>query len=309
MPAGRALVLGATGFAGSHFADAASAGGIEVVSAARRQGGADLVCDLLDPPSIAAALTESKPDAVVNLAGAASAGRSWDDPEGTFAANATGAANLLDAVAAGAPGAHVLCVSSGEVYGAVDDAALPIGEDAPVDPLSPYAESKAAMERACDEHAAAGMRIAVMRAFNHLGPGQSDLFAASSFARQIAAAEAEGLDRVELRTGDLSPERDFTDVRDVVRAYALVVAAGLTDTYNVCSGRPVRIGALVEGLGALARIDVGVEVDESRLRPAEAPRIFGSYERLRDATGWEPEIALERTLGDLLDWWRGRVNE
>jgi GDP-4-dehydro-6-deoxy-D-mannose reductase len=309
VPAGRALVLGATGFAGRHFLDAARSGGQDVVSAARDHGAADVVCDLLEPESIRAALAESQPDAVVNLAGAASVGRSWDDPDATMAVNATGVVNLLEAVSAHAPGARVLCASSGEVYGAPADSDLPLTEDAPLRPVNPYARSKAEMERACELFSRDGLEIALMRAFNHIGPGQSDSFAASSFARQIAAAEAEGRDAVELRTGDLSPERDFSDVRDVVRAYALAVEHRLTGAYNVCSGKAVPIGALVDGLAGHSRVEVSVAVDESRLRPDEAPRVFGSFDRMQEATGWEPEIALDRTLGDLLEWWRGRVKQ
>jgi GDP-4-dehydro-6-deoxy-D-mannose reductase len=305
----RVLVLGATGFAGRHFLDAAGSVGLDVVSAARDHGAADLVCDLLEPDSMQAALAGSQPDAVVNLAGAASVGRSWDDPDATMAVNATGVVNLLEAVSAHAPGARVQCVSSGEVYGAPGDSELALTEDAPLRPVSPYGESKAEMERACERFSRDGLEIAVMRAFNHIGPGQSDSFAASSFARQIAAAEEEGRDAVELRTGDLSPERDFSDVRDVVRAYALAVERGLTGTYNVCSGKAVPIAALVDGLAAHARVEVSVAVDESRLRPDEAPRVFGSFGRLQEATGWRPEIPLDRTLGDLLEWWRGRVKE
>jgi GDP-4-dehydro-6-deoxy-D-mannose reductase len=176
-----------------------------------------------------------------------------------------------------------------------------------VDPVNPYGESKAEMERISKRFAKRGIEIAVMRAFNHLGPGQSDSFAASSFARQIAAAEAGGRDRVVLRTGDLSPERDFSDVRDVVRAYVLALELGLRGAYNVCSGRAVPIGSLVEGLAAHARLEVDAEVDESRLRPGEAPCVVGSFDRLQEATGWRPRIPLDRTLGDLLNWWRGRV--
>jgi GDP-4-dehydro-6-deoxy-D-mannose reductase len=306
VPSGRALVLGATGFAGRHFTDAARGAGMEVVTAARG-GGTDLACDLLDPGSIRAALEEADPGAVVNLAGAASVGRSWSDPEATRAVNAEGAENLLEAVAERAPGARVLCVSSGEVYGAGDESELPLREGAPVDPVNPYGESKAEMERISKRFAKRGIEIAVMRAFNHLGPGQSDSFAASSFARQIAAAEAGGRDRVVLRTGDLSPERDFSDVRDVVRAYVLALELGLRGAYNVCSGRAVPIGSLVEGLAAHARLEVDVEVDESLLRPDEAPCVVGSFDRLQEATGWRPRIPLDRTLGDLLNWWRGRV--
>jgi GDP-4-dehydro-6-deoxy-D-mannose reductase len=309
VPAGRALVLGATGFAGRHFVDAAAAAGLDVVSAARERGAADVVCDLLDPASIRDVLADSEPDAVVNLAGAASVGRSWDDPDATMAVNATGAVNLLEAVSEKAPAARVLCVSSGEVYGAPDESQLPLTESAPVRPVNPYGESKAEMELGCERFSRDGLEIAVMRAFNHTGPGQSDSFAASSFARQIATAEAEGRDTVELRTGDLSPGRDFSDVRDVVRAYALAVEQGLTGAYNVCSGRAVPIAALVDGLAAHARVEISVAVDGSRLRPGEAPRVVGSFDRLQAAAGWEPEIGLDRTLGDLLEWWRGRVNQ
>ena len=307
MPPGPTLVLGATGFAGGHFADAARGAGIEVVTAARG-GGADLVCDLLEPASIREALSRAEPESVVNLAGAASVGRSWEEPDATFAVNATGVANLLAAVAELVPGAHVLCVSSGEVYGAVAESDLPVRESAPVRPVNPYGESKAAMEGICARFANEGLRIAVMRAFNHLGPGQSDSFAASSFARQIAEAEAESLDRVVLRTGDLSPERDFSDVRDVVDAYALALERRLTGTYNVCSGTAVPIAVLVDGLAARAHLDVEVEVDRARLRPDEALRVYGSFDRLQEAVGWRPEIALDRTLGDLLQWWKGQVD-
>ena len=309
MAAGRALVLGATGFAGRHFVDAAAASGLDLVWAARDSDAADVVCDLLDPESIRDALAESEPDAVVNLAGAASVGRSWNDPDATMAVNATGAVNLLEAVSEKAPAARVLCVSSGEVYGVPDESQLPLTESAPVRPVNPYGKSKAEMELACERFSRDGLEIAVMRAFNHTGPGQSDSFAASSFARQIAAAEAEGHDAVELRTGDLSPERDFSDVRDIVRAYARAVEQGLTGTYNACSGRAVPIAALLEGLAEHARVEVSAAVDESRLRPEEAPRVVGSFDRLQEEAGWEPEIGLDRTLGDLLDWWRGRVNQ
>ena len=308
MAAGRVLVLGATGFAGRHFLDAAGAAGLQSIGA-DRGGSGGIVCDLLEPESIRAALDEVRPDAVVNLAGAASVGRSWEEPDETFAVNATGVANLLDAVSERAPGAQVLCVSSGEVYGAPDDSELPLREEAQLRPINPYAVSKAEMERICVGYADTGTEICVMRAFNHLGPGQSDSFAAPSFARQIAEAEAAGGARVALRVGDLSPERDFGDVRDVVRAYALAVKGRLSGTYNVCTGTAVPIRALVEGLAAHARVEVDVEVDDSRLRPEEAPRVVGSFDRLHEATGWEPQTPLDRTLGDLLEWWRGRVNQ
>jgi len=310
VPAKRVLLIGSTGFAGGHFIEAARQAGLEVMTAARRPGAAELVCDLLEPETIESALGASRPDAVVNLAGVASVGWSWREPATVFSINAAGALYLLEAVAGVAPEAHVTCVSSGEVYGAPAEKELPLREQSPVLPVNPYGTSKAALELVCGQYArSGGLRIAVLRSFNHLGPGQSDAFAASSFARQIATAESDGLERFELHTGDLSPERDFSDVRDAVRAYVLVLERELSGTFNVCSGRATRLETLVAELRSHARVEVEVGVEAARLRPSEAPRIYGSYERLREATGWSPQIPLGRTLGELLDWWRGRLAE
>jgi GDP-4-dehydro-6-deoxy-D-mannose reductase len=301
------LVLGARGFAGQHLVPAAREAGFDVVTASRAEGQADVRCELLDPGSVEGALAESAPDAVVNVAGAASVAWSWSDPAGALSVNGIGTLNLLEGVARHAPEAHVTCVSSAEVYGAVSEDDLPVTEDAPVRPLNPYGTTKASMELICGQYARGGLGVAVMRAFNHLGPGQSDAFAASNFARQIAEAEATGAGELELNTGDLSPVRDFTDVRDVVRAYVLAARSGLAGIFNVCSGKGVGLETVVGLLTDRTAIPVRVEVDESRLRPAEAPHVWGSSERLRDATDWAPEIPLERTLDDLLGWWRGRV--
>ena len=310
MGARRVLVIGSTGFAGRHFVEAARKAGLEVVTAARRGRAADLVCDLFEPRTIEESIAECSPDAIVNLAGAASVGRSWNEPADTFALNAGGVVNLLEALTGRPDEAHVVCVSSGEVYGAPSGDELPLAESAAVLPVNPYGTSKAAMELVCGQYErSAGLRIAVMRAFNHLGPGQSDDFAASSFARQIAAAEADCRERVELRTGDLTSERDFSDVRDVVDAYVAAVERELRGTFNVCSGRSEPIESLLAELRRHARVQIDVRVDSDRLRPDDAPRIYGSYGLLHEAAGWEPRIPLARTLGDLLDWWRGRLAE
>jgi GDP-4-dehydro-6-deoxy-D-mannose reductase len=266
-------------------------------------------CDIHDRESVESALSKVAPDVVLNLAGAASVARSWSDPAGALSLNALGVLNLLHGIADRVPAAHVICISSAEVYGAVDEADLPVREAAPIRPLNPYGTSKASMELICGQYArSGGLRIAVMRSFNHLGPGQSDAFAASSFARQVATAEVEGRDEVELSTGDLSPVRDFTDVRDVACAYARVARERLIGTFNVCSGKGVRLETLVGALSDRATIPVRIEAEEERRRPAEAPLIWGSFERLHEATGWAPTIPLERTLDDLLEWWRGRVD-
>jgi GDP-4-dehydro-6-deoxy-D-mannose reductase len=300
----RLLLLGASGFAGSHFRREAEDAGFDVVGATRA-GGAELSCDLLDPDSVERALGQAKPDGIINLAGAASVAASFRDPATAFQVNATGVLNLLEATARYAPDAHVLCVSSGDVYGAVDDARLPITEDEPLDPISPYGTSKAAMESICGQYARApGLSIGIVRAFNHTGPGQSPAFAASSFARQVADAERDGASEVVLETGDLSVARDFSDVRDIVVAYRLVAERRLVGEFNACSGRPTRIAELVEHLDAASSLRVRTEVRPERLRSAEAPVLYGSPMRLKGATGWEPRIELARTMSDLLEWWR-----
>lgn len=301
------LVLGSTGFAGSHFARRASEAGMRVVGASRQ--GAELAVDLLDPGSLVAAVEAARPDAVVNLAGSASVARSWREPDEARAVNADSTEALFDAVEAGAPSSYVLCVSSGEIYGGVPPAELPATEERSPDPGNPYAESKVGMEEIANARASRGSRVGIARAFNHIGPGQSDSFAISSFARQIATAEHEGVDATTIAVGDLSPRRDFTDVRDVAAAYVAMVERGLEGTYNVCSGRARAIGEVAETLADRARVEVTFEVDPERLRPADVPIAYGSAGKLAEATGWGPEVPLERTLDDLLAWWRERIGD
>jgi GDP-4-dehydro-6-deoxy-D-mannose reductase len=303
------LLLGATGMAGTHTRAAALDGGFRVVGAARNPGEGDLACDVRDPRSLERAIATSSPDVIVNLAGIASVGYSLQHEEETFGVNLTGAVNLLDCARRLAPAAYLLVASSGEVYGAVPEDELPVREERPVEPNNPYAASKAAMEAACEElRDASGMTVGVARAFNHTGPGQADSFAASSFARQIAAAEHRGDSTVTLATGDLSPIRDFSDVRDVARAYVAMVTASADCAVNICSGVPTRLSEIVEGLADATRVRVETRVDPALVRNTETPAAYGSPQRLREMTGWEPAIPLAQTLGDLLDWWRARID-
>ena len=307
--ADRLLVIGATGFAGRHLAAAAEDSGWEVVRAARRATDeADIRCDLLEPASVGEAVKATSPDAIANLAGSASVAASFRDPAEAFEANATGALNFLEAVARHRPEAYALCISSGDVYGGAGESELPFTEASPVRPASPYGASKAAMEAICGAYARiSGLDIGVARAFNHTGPGQSDAFAASSFARQIADAEQRGEPEVVLTTGDLGVRRDFSDVRDVVRAYLAVTERRLAGTYNVCSGEARPVGDLIELLGEASPLEVSTEVDSTRLRPDEPRIVYGSAQALFEAVGWQPRNPLERTVRDLLDWWRERI--
>jgi GDP-4-dehydro-6-deoxy-D-mannose reductase len=301
------LVIGAGGFLGRHLVDAAASAGLNVV-AASRDGSAGARCDLLDPASVASCIAEANPDLVVNAAGAASVAASWGRGEEAFAVNAAGVANLLGAVADLAPAAHVICVSSAEVYGEPGEARLPLDEEALLVPVTPYGESKAAMEAVCDRFATErGVRIAVIRAFNLFGPGQSAAFAASGFAREIAVAERAEAEAVELAVGNPSAARDFTDVRDAARAFVDASGAGLAGTYNLCSERALKLEELIAELARATPLSLSVRQDPSLERPVDPSIVYGSAQRLREATGWTPRIPLVETVADLLGWWRSRL--
>ncbi|HYH62057.1 MAG TPA: NAD-dependent epimerase/dehydratase family protein [Solirubrobacterales bacterium] len=299
------LLLGGHGFLGSHLLAAAREDGLEVVPASRGGREDAPACDLLDSASIDACLKAVRPDLIVNAAGAASVGRSWEQPAEAFAINATGVLNLLEAVAGGAPAAHVLCISSADVYGARGGQELPLAEDLEPRPITPYGGSKAAMEVLCGQYARAhGLRIAIARPFNLIGPGQSAQFAVAGFARRVAEAERAGDAGVELTLGNPGAVRDFTDVRDGARALLELSQQGIEGTFNLCSGTGMTIAALVEELAGAARVPVSVRRDPSLARPADPPALVGDPGRLREATGFVPGIPLPRTLADLLEGWR-----
>ena len=300
-------MIGAGGFVGAHLTEAARAAGLDLVASTRCPRGDVPGCDLLDPASVAACLAAVEPELIVNAAGAASVGQSWQQPVQTFAANATGVLNLLEAVVAEAPRAHVLCLSSADVYGVRDAEALPLSEDLPPQPVTPYGVSKAAMELLCGQYERAhGLRIAVARLFNLVGPGQSDQFAVPSFARQIAAAERAGEAEFELSLGNRAATRDFVDVRDGVRALLELSRQRLAGTFNLCSGSGRTIGELSEELARQAGIPVRFCEKDGLKRPVDPPALVGDPRRLREAIGFAPEIPLARSLADLLDEWRAR---
>jgi len=281
------LVTGARGFVGRHL----------LRELGRRAVGTD--ADVRDPEALVQAVRTARPGAVVHLAGLSSVADSWKRGLDVWHVNALGTVNLLDAVRAEAPEARTLVVSTGEVYG--ETAEGPADEGQQVSPVSPYAASKAAAELACFRAARAeGLDIVVARPFQHVGPGQEERFALASWAAQIARLERGG--GGELEVGDLSVERDVTDVRDVCRAYALLldplVPAGV---YNVCSGKTIRLEALVDRLIALARAPVTIRRSSARVRRVDLRVLVGDPARIRAATGWQPEIPVEQTVSDLLE--------
>lgn len=295
----RALLTGAAGFVGGHLTRFAEERGTEVVGPSREE------IDLLDADAVTRFVADVRPDAVFHLAALASVGDSWRAPAETLDNNTRATLNLLEAVRAGAPDAVVLAAGSGEQYGPVPEERLPVGEDEPFRPQNPYAVSKAAADLLAGFYADAhGLRVIRTRAFNHAGPAQAEIYVISAFARQIADAERAGKSELVLETGNLKPRRDFTDVRDVVRAYWLAAEQGEPAIYNVCSGVSVPVADILARLAALSDLRVEQRTDPSRLRKHEVMDIRGSHERLTAATGWRPEIELDRTLADTLDWWR-----
>jgi GDP-4-dehydro-6-deoxy-D-mannose reductase len=261
--------------------------------------------DVREPNELLAAVRESEPSAVVHLAALSSVGDSWANSGETWEVNLIGTVNLLDALREAAPRARLLLVSTGEVYGRADE--LPTTENAKLAPLSPYAASKAAAEIACGQAGrAAGLDLVVARAFQHEGPGRDERFAVGSWARQIAELELAG--GGELRVGALGAERDVSDVRDVCRAYRMLLDPAVpAGTYNVSSGRTVQLAAIVGILVGLAQAPISVVQDPARMRPGDLEVVWGDSTRLREATGWSPEIELEQTLNETLDYARQAV--
>lgn len=261
--------------------------------------------DLLDAEAVRSAVARTRPTVVYHLAAHAQVGRSWQAPGATIAENVAMTLNLLEAVRREAPEAAVVHASSGEVYGVPDR--LPADEAAPLRPQNPYAVSKASADLLCGFYTDAhGLRIARARAFNHAGPGQPPHYAIASLALQLADGLEAGAARPRIVTGNPAVRRDYTDVRDVVRAYRSLATAP-PGAYNVCSGSPVATGGLVAALARVAQAEVEHAVDPQLVRPNEVLEISGSADKLRRVTGWQPALALDDTLADTVRWWRSEL--
>lgn len=299
----RAVVTGGLGFVGRHLVEHLGAAGDDVLTI-DHSGPAPV--DITDGPAIAAAIAAAAPDAVYHLAGWADVGASWADPTGVFRANAEGTLHLLRAcIDAGVR--RVLSVASADVYGVVTEDELPLTEEAPLRPTSPYAASKVAADALAQQaFLGHGLGVVRVRPFNHLGPGQSEQFVAPAIAARIARAERDDTDTIPV--GNLTARRDLTDVRDVVRAYRLLVEHGEPgEVYNLCSGTDVAIQTLADHLASMAHRPITLVPDPSLLRPVDLPVLRGDASKLTAATGWKPQIPIEKTLRDLLDDMRARV--
>lgn len=310
------LVTGAAGFAGSHLIDQLAADDSGATIVAWHRPGSERgsrttsarvrwdAVDVLDRAAVAAAVARTRPDTVFHCAGAAHVGRAWTGTESTFALNVRGTQYLLEALAAQPAAARVLVPSSAMIYRPSTE---PLSEDDPLVPPNPYGLSKLAQEMLAMRAGITGVAVCIARAFNHVGPRQDPSFVVSDFARQIARIEAGEAD-AEIVVGNLDARRELTDVRDTVRAYRAVVERGTPSRpYNVATGRAFAIGDLLERLLTRARVPIRVRVDPARLRPNDVPVLAGNPARIHAELGWQPTIPLDRTLDDVLAYWRASV--
>jgi len=325
----RILITGVTGFVGSHMAefithlseadaDAATKGDKLWLFGTKRRlsntenlcGPVNLVdCELTDYTSVAHVIKETKPELIFHLAAQSFVLYSWNAPAETITTNLLGSLNLFEAVREYAPEAKVHVAGSSEEYGLVTPAECPITEDHPLRPLSPYGVSKAAMDLLAQQYVRSfKLKIIITRAFNHTGPRRGIEMATSSFASQIAMIEASLIPPV-ISHGNLQARRDFTDVRDMVRAYWLAVNnCGAGEPYNICSGVTYPMSSVLGKLLSFSEAKPDLLQDPARMRPSDVPLLLGSAEKFKKLTGWEPAYTFSQTLLDLLNYWREKVS-
>jgi GDP-4-dehydro-6-deoxy-D-mannose reductase len=317
----RILITGATGFVGSHLRRylLAHDPGCVIVGTAypdrpealpTNERDRIVLLDLRDRDATVALLRKTQPDAIVHLAAQSHVPTAYDDPWGTLKNNILGQLNLLEACLVTDLLPRVVVIGSGEEYGRAPQSELPLTEDHPLRPENPYSVSKVAQDVMGYQYFISyGLPVMRVRPFNHIGPGQAPKFVLPAFASQIAEIEA-GIREPVLHVGNLTPARDFTDVRDVVAAYDLILRQGVAgEVYNVASGQPTTMQTLVDHL--VDRVGLAIEIrrDPDRYRPADIPIIYGSAAKLQRDTGWTPQIPLAQTIEDVLNEWRGRVTK
>ncbi len=316
----RSLITGITGFAGSHMAELLLDEGHQVYGTMRWRSRTeninhiedklDLIeADLLDLNSLEEAVFAAKPDYVFHLAAQSFVPASWTSPAVTLETNVTGSCNLFEAVRAAQVDPVIQIACSSEEYGLVKPDEVPMNEDNPLRPMSPYAVSKVGLDFLGYQYFKSyDMKIVRTRGFNHTGPRRGDVFVVSTFAKQIAQIEA-GKKEPVMKVGNLQAKRDFTDVRDMVKGYYLATQKGKPgEVYNIATGKSIKIKKMLDMLLEMSTVDdIKVEKDPKRMRPSDVPILEGDATKFKEATGWEPEVPFEKTLKDILQYWRENV--
>lgn len=316
----KVLITGVTGFAGSHLAEyCLGRGDVEVFGTVRWRSRMENVkdiaddihmidCDLRDAVAVRHCLAEVMPDYIFHLAAQSFVPTSWKAPVETLTTNIVGQINIFEAMRELKLPARVQLACSSEEYGMVYEDEVPIKETNPLRPLSPYGVSKVAQDLlGYQYHESYGLFVVRTRAFNHTGPRRGDVFVSSNFARQVAAIEKGGIDPV-IHVGNLEARRDFTDVRDIVKGYWLALEKGEPgEVYNLGTGRDITIQGMLDKLLSFTGLEIETRQDPKRMRPSDVMVLCADVTKFTERTGWKPEIPLDRTLEDLLDYWRERV--
>lgn len=310
----KSLIIGGAGFVGAylmkHLKDDLKQE-VFVTKMPQEQIDADGVTvynlNILEKDAIAALLKEVQPDYIFHLAAQSSVSVSWKNPQLTIDVNVKGGVNLLEALRELEYKPRVLLIGSGEEYGHILPDETPIQEDNTLRPGNIYAATKACQNMLGKIYADAyGLQVMMVRAFNHIGPNQTPLFVVADFCKQVAQIEA-GKQEAVIKVGNLAAKRDFTDVRDVVRAYGMLIEKGEAgETYNIGSGHAIAIDEILKMIVAKSKADIKVEIDTAKLRPVDVPVIEADTAKLREITGWKPQISLEQTIEETLNYWRDR---
>ncbi|MCX5776131.1 MAG: GDP-mannose 4,6-dehydratase [Candidatus Firestonebacteria bacterium] len=313
----RVLITGSEGFVGGHLTDFLSAKknveifGIDIPSVKSKPANKSVKlfgCDLTNKLAVSKIIKEIKPDKIFHLAGRAFVGDSWSNPQKTFTVNLFSELNILNSLVELKLNPRVQIACSSEEYGLVAEKDLPVSEENELRPLSPYAVSKIAQDYlGYQYHKSYGLNIVRTRSFNHIGPRQSESFVVSNFARQIALIEA-GRQEPVINVGNLNAVRDFTDVRDIVKAYWLCTEKGLPgEVYNICSGKGQKIADILKTLLSLSGVKVQITKDPKRMRPSDVPVLIGNNKKFVKKTGWKLEYSLAKTLSAVLNYWREEI--
>jgi len=316
----KALITGISGMAGSHLAEyMLDRGDVEVTGTIKWRSNMENIvhltdriklheCDIRDAHAVKTVVSETRPDYIFHLAAQSYVQFSWRAPSETLGTNILGELNIFEAVRELKLDSRIHIAGSSEEYGMVRPDEVPIKECNPLRPLSPYGVSKVAQDLLGYQYFKSyGLKIVRTRAFNHTGPRRGDVFVTSNFAKQIVEIE-KGRRKPVIQVGNLDAVRDFLDVRDVARAYYLALEKGTPgEVYNIASGKGYKIREMLDKLLEFAKVRIKIEVDPDRLRPSDVELLIGSAEKFQAATGWKPEIPFDRTLEDLVNYWRGRI--